>query len=746
MRSRSLFRPLAASLVALALVVASQARAGGGVPPDPDTTAIGFIQHVRIRTSACDTCPPRVCPGEPVQVTISGELPSPCYQFRGFRELPVAAPFTALQADFVVDSCGIACPAVTVPFAATVSLPGSFNASGYFVLNHQVRSCPDTAVVGSSETRQYTYAIEPSCVVPPPPPSLDSLVRSFVSFEVTPARRCAGDSLTLWMKQNGCPPCVHLASLTSDSLGVLRAVVEWRPQCFEFRCDAESLSTPIGAFAAGSYLLRFPVTVRVLDTPNPDSAITYTQRLGFTVGKDCPGLPCVESLLPPRDNLAPVCAITLPPGGVGDVNMPVRTGLPIWGAQGSLRASHPVRILDVGYAGHTPGTFVTWTRDGDLVRFVAFTTGAEPMIPAGRSDFLRLTIQVDTANVLADPARAQLGGRLELVAGRNGESLPFCPERLDLAATSLPICISRANETCDANGDGRADVRDLVSMVRCLHPDTTLDQRVCPDCNGDSLFDLTDLMCCARHILRAPHVPRDSAHASADVRVAFGTFRPDGAGWRVPVRVTGTGALAGSLLRLRYPAERWRADIPVELSSVTTMEGWMPIVDVDEPGVVQIAWLKLGDGDASELVFEIAMRPQGEPQSEDVIAVEGADLVLPDGTALRPADALPVASLISPLEPPHSDPARLELGPARPNPFNTTTRFSVSLPRESMVELTVHDVAGRTVATVARARFAAGVREFAWDGASARDGVYFVRLSVDGVVLSQRVALLRTGR
>ena len=35
----------------------------------------------------------------------------------------------------------------------------------------------------------------------------------------------------------------------------------------------------------------------------------------------------------------------------------------------------------------------------------------------------------------------------------------------------------------------------------------------------------------------------------------------------------------------------------------------MPIVDVGEPGVVQLAWLKLGDGDASELVFDIAMRP-----------------------------------------------------------------------------------------------------------------------------------------
>jgi len=743
MHTRTLLRPLAAPLVALALAAASQAQAVGDPPPDPDTTAIGFIQHVRIGTPPCDTCPPRVCPGEPVQVTISGELPTPCYQFRGFRELPVAAPFTVLQADFVVDSCGIACPRVTVPFAASLSLPGSFNTSGFFVLNHQVRSCPDTTLVDSSETRQFTYAIEPNCVVPPP---LDSLVRSFVSFEVTPAVRCPGDSLMLVMRENGCPPCVHLTSLSYNPVDGFQAVMEWTPQCFEFRCDTDTLSTPIGVFAAGSHLLRFPVIVRVLGTPNPDSMITYTQRVGFTVPLECPDETCVDAWLPPRDNLEPVCAITLPPGGVGDVNMPVRTGSAIWGAQGWLRANRPVHILDVSYAGATPGTHVTWSRDGDLVRFVAFTTSAEPMIPTGKSDFLRLTIRVDSLNVLIDPARAQLYGLLEQVAGRNGESLAFCPHDVRQRPPSLAICIVPPIDSCDANGDGRADVRDLVSMVRCLQPDTTLDLRVCPDCNGDSLFDLTDLLCCARHILRAPHVPRDSAHASADVRVAFGTFRPDGAGWRVPVRLTGAGALAGSLLRLRYPAERWRADIPIELSSVKETAEWMTLVDVDEPGVVQLAWLKLADGETSELSFELVLRPQGEPQSEDAISVEGADLVLPDGTALRPSEALPVASLISPLDPPNTTPARLELGPARPNPFNTSTRFSVGLPRESMVELTVHDVAGRTVATLARGRFAAGVREFAWKSASARDGVYFIRLSVDGVVLSQRVALLRTGR
>lgn len=733
---------LTAPLVAAVLMAASPVRAD--LPPPPpsgDTTAIGYIQHVTIGRVECPTCPTRVCPGEPIPVTISGFVPSPCIQFRGFRELPVGAPFTVLMADFVADTCGRPCPAVMVPFSATFSLPGSLASSGSFVLQHQVRSCPDTTTAASAETRQYTYAIEPKCVVPPP---LDSLVRSFVSFEIVPFQHCPGDSLTLRMVKNGCHPCVHLSSLSHDSATGFQAVVDWRPLCAELVCNAESLSTPLGAFAAGSHVLLLPVVVRVLDTANPDSTISYTQRIGFEVPRDCGVGPCVEAWLPPRDNLTPHCDVVLTRGGVGSVDMPARTGPAIWGAQGWLRAYHPLRILDVQYAGGAPGTYVTWHQDGDQVRFVAFTTGPGPMIPSGRSDFLRLTIQVDSL-IVGDPAMVQLQGLIEQAAGRNGETLPFCAETMRMAPPTLFVCIASPSDTCDANGDGRADVRDLVRMVRCLRPDTTgLDTaRVCRDCTGDGAFDLSDLFCCARHILRAPQVPRDSAHASDAVHVAFGEFRREGNGWRVPVRVTGAGALAGSLLRLRYPAERWRADIPVVLAARTDVSAdWMPLVDVEQPGVVQLGWLKLGDGQASELSLEIRLTPTGEPRDSDVIRVEGADLVLPDGTTLTPVGDLPAASLIMPSEPPHV-PLSLEMSPARPNPFTGTTRFSVSLPRESVIELTVHDVAGRVVATLARGRFAAGVREFEWDGAGAREGVYFARLSVDGHVLSQRVALLR---
>jgi len=134
----------------------------------------------------------------------------------------------------------------------------------------------------------------------------------------------------------------------------------------------------------------------------------------------------------------------------------------------------------------------------------------------------------------------------------------------------------------------------------------------------------------------------------------------------------------------------------------------------------------------------------GEVRGGDAIAVAGADLVRPDGRTLQPTAPLPVLSLVDP--PPGAVPDRVSLGAARPNPFTGTTRFTVSLSVGAELDLSVHDVAGRRVATLAGGRFAAGEREFTWDATGVRDGVYFVRLVVDGRVLTTRVALLRDRR
>jgi len=89
---------------------------------------------------------------------------------------------------------------------------------------------------------------------------------------------------------------------------------------------------------------------------------------------------------------------------------------------------------------------------------------------------------------------------------------------------------------------------------------------------------------------------------------------------------------------------------------------------------------------------------------------------------------------------------RVELRSPRPNPLSSDTDLAIQLPRVSDLEVAVHDLLGRRVATVARGRFGPGETHFTWDGSGVGDGVYLVRFTVDGRIHSTRLTVLRSGR
>src|SRR6185503_14977155 len=63
-----------------------------------------------------------------------------------------------------------------------------------------------------------------------PPP--DSLVKTFVSLRIQPEHPCAGDTVTLQLVKNGCPPCVHLRSFGySPAESTIAGVIDWTPLC-----------------------------------------------------------------------------------------------------------------------------------------------------------------------------------------------------------------------------------------------------------------------------------------------------------------------------------------------------------------------------------------------------------------------------------------------------------------------------------------------------------------------------------
>jgi predicted lipoprotein with Yx(FWY)xxD motif len=89
------------------------------------------------------------------------------------------------------------------------------------------------------------------------------------------------------------------------------------------------------------------------------------------------------------------------------------------------------------------------------------------------------------------------------------------------------------------------------------------------------------------------------------------------------------------------------------------------------------------------------------------------------------------------------DGSTLHLSPASPNPSVAAVGISYSLPKSGEVELAVYDIVGQKVATLFRGVMSAGRHAVSWNGASVAAGVYFYRLSFEGMTRINRVVVVR---
>lgn len=78
-----------------------------------------------------------------------------------------------------------------------------------------------------------------------------------------------------------------------------------------------------------------------------------------------------------------------------------------------------------------------------------------------------------------------------------------------------------------------------------------------------------------------------------------------------------------------------------------------------------------------------------------------------------------------------------------PNPFNSVTTISFSIPQPSFVTLSIHDLSGREVETLARNKMTAGVHRIKWNSKGNPSGVYFYRLKTEISVQVGKLVLLR---
>jgi hypothetical protein len=88
------------------------------------------------------------------------------------------------------------------------------------------------------------------------------------------------------------------------------------------------------------------------------------------------------------------------------------------------------------------------------------------------------------------------------------------------------------------------------------------------------------------------------------------------------------------------------------------------------------------------------------------------------------------------------------LYPARPNPFTESTEIRFDLPWTAPVTVSIHDVAGRLIRTLADGPQDAGSHRLVWDGRNAAGsrvaaGVYYYRLETGTLAQSRKIVVLR---
>ena len=93
-------------------------------------------------------------------------------------------------------------------------------------------------------------------------------------------------------------------------------------------------------------------------------------------------------------------------------------------------------------------------------------------------------------------------------------------------------------------------------------------------------------------------------------------------------------------------------------------------------------------------------------------------------------------------------PKSFKLGHNYPNPFNSSTKITYSLPKSLPVEINVYDILGREIRTLMNRTELAGIRSVSWDGLDnfgqkVPSGIYFYDFSADDYFNVKKMVLVK---
>ncbi len=78
-----------------------------------------------------------------------------------------------------------------------------------------------------------------------------------------------------------------------------------------------------------------------------------------------------------------------------------------------------------------------------------------------------------------------------------------------------------------------------------------------------------------------------------------------------------------------------------------------------------------------------------------------------------------------------------------PNPFTNTTTIQFSLPAAGIVSLEIHDITERKIKTLHSGFLQEGEHSFVWDAGGIKDGMYLLRMEMNGVCEGRKLLLLK---
>ena len=87
--------------------------------------------------------------------------------------------------------------------------------------------------------------------------------------------------------------------------------------------------------------------------------------------------------------------------------------------------------------------------------------------------------------------------------------------------------------------------------------------------------------------------------------------------------------------------------------------------------------------------------------------------------------------------------SELRILPAYPNPFNPMTNIEYYIPESNSVKVSVFDVMGRQIDILQDGFKNSGYHSIIWDATNQASGVYYIQVTSNGQVQSQKVMLLK---